>query len=184
MGALPQPVIVSFEEFLAGINDKDLYARCEYWDGEIIEKAMPAEQHADVQIQLGSELVMYFRANPIGRAYTELHCVFLPGRRALVPDLSVVLGARQPGGEALQRAPDLAVEILSPDDRASRVARKIEQYVTGGVKIVWVIDPEIRRAWVYKPNEPVRAVGIDGKLTGDDLLPGLEIALANLFPAS
>jgi len=181
MGTLRQPALVTYQEFMSGIHDHEIYGRSEYWDGEIVEKGMPVDLHGALQAQLSAELVFYFRRQPIGTAMSDLHCIFEPGRRVLVPDIAVVLGQHRMAGGPLPRPPDMAIEILSPDDRASRIARKIEYYLSHGVRMVWLLDPEIRRVWVHKPGQ--HAVGPDGTLSGEDVLPGLEIPVARLFPA-
>ncbi len=127
---------VSLDEFLDGINDKERYARCEYWDGEVILKdadfdddMSPVKTHSFVQVQLSIQLGIYLKANPVGTVFTELHCI-LPGtRRVLVPDLAVVLGSVEIDDGPLRGAPDLVIEILSPSDRASMASRKVTTYL-------------------------------------------------------
>ena len=68
--------------------------------------------------------------------------------RFRVPDVSVVLGPR-PEGRIIRTPPLLAIEVLSPDDRASDLQEKIDDYLAFGAVAVWVLDPRTRRAWSH-----------------------------------
>src|SRR5262249_3309170 len=68
--------------------------------------------------------------------------------------------------------PRLAVEVLSPSDRADRVQRKITDYLRNGVELVWVVDPETRTVTVYRTDKGPRCLHGDEELTGEDVLPG------------
>lgn len=80
-----------------------------------------------------------------------------------------------------ENPPVVAVEVLSPSDRPSRVARKVSQYLRAGVKLVWVVDPEIREVGVHRPGIELELLGPDDVLKGGDELPGFECRIAELF---
>jgi Uma2 family endonuclease len=76
--------------------------------------------------------------------------------------------------------PDFVAEIISPNDSFSDVDAKVDAYLADGVRLIWIIDPQRRKAFVYTPDDsPVRLVGT-GTLSGDDVIPGFEIALSVL----
>ena len=77
--------------------------------------------------------------------------------------------------------PRLAVEVLSPNDRASKVLRKINDYLRCGVGLVWVIDPEFRTVTVHRPGQPQAEVSGAQELTGEDVLPGFRCRVADFF---
>jgi Uma2 family endonuclease len=77
--------------------------------------------------------------------------------------------------------PLLAVEVLSPDDRADRVTRKVMDYLKNGVVLVWLVDFEARTVTVYRPKNGPRLVGEDEELTGEDVLPGFRCRVADFF---
>jgi Uma2 family endonuclease len=79
--------------------------------------------------------------------------------------------------------PTLAVEILSPSDRIEDVQVKIDVYLAAGVPVVWLADPHFQTVTVYRPRRGPEMLHGDAVLTDDEHLPGLEIAVANLFPA-
>jgi Uma2 family endonuclease len=77
--------------------------------------------------------------------------------------------------------PRLAVEILSPNDRANQVMRKITDYLQGGVALVWVVDPEAETVTIYQPDKTPRTRLRDQEITGEDVLPGFSCKVADFF---
>ena len=78
--------------------------------------------------------------------------------------------------------PDLAVEVVSPDDHFARIQRKVLQYLDRGVRLLWVIDPEDRSVTVYRPDQKPRVIEENDVLTGEDVLPGFSCRVADLLP--
>lgn len=102
-----------------------------------------------------------------------------------IPDCSFIRAERVER-EAPERgiwpgAPDLAVEVLSPSNRFTATVEKVEDYLSAGVRLVWVIDPEARVAFVYAPNRLVARVAESGVLTGEDVIPGFTLNLAEVW---
>lgn len=77
--------------------------------------------------------------------------------------------------------PRLAVEVLSPNDRANKVLRKINDYLRCGVGLVWVIDPEIRTVTVHQPGKPQIELTEHQELTSVSVLPGFRCRVADFF---
>lgn len=156
----------------------------EYIDGEVVQKTMPVWDHGLVQRLLSFVFTIYLRAHPLGDAGPEIRCVFGPAgsERAYIPDYVFVRTERlQRGEEAFFGAPDLAVEILSPDDRMSRVMRKLRFYLAHGVRLVWLIDPD-RRTITVMTVAATRILGDVDMLSDDDVLPGFSCAVRDLLP--
>jgi Uma2 family endonuclease len=79
-------------------------------------------------------------------------------------------------------APDIVVEVISANDLAYDVNRKIEEWLAAGVRLVWVIDPEIRILQAYAAEGSVRKYGVSDMLQADDVLPGFATPMVSLFP--
>jgi Uma2 family endonuclease len=77
--------------------------------------------------------------------------------------------------------PDLAVAVLSPEDRSQPLLGKIGEYLDAGVRLIWVIDPETRRATRYRSLSDVRALTAEDELNGEDVLPGFRCRLADIL---
>jgi len=78
-------------------------------------------------------------------------------------------------------APDLAVEVLSPDDRLGEVTQKTQAWLTAGVKLLWIVNPKLRTVTVYR-SEPDVTVKVDGEeLDGGEVVRGFRCTVADIF---
>ena len=135
-----------------------------------------------------SELVIrlggFVRQNKLGRIFDGQTGFRLSDGNLRSPDISFVASAGLPEGIPagfLRVAPDLAVEVLSPTDRAGEMAHKVGEYLAVGVRLLWVVDPEKATVVVYRPGAPPRSVRLDGALEGEDVLPGFSCPLRELL---
>lgn len=78
-------------------------------------------------------------------------------------------------------APDLAVEIVSPNDRAENVHAKVGEYLAAGTRAVWVFWPSTRTVTVHHASGRVQDLGPDRHLDGGDVLPGFTVQVGDLF---
>ena len=156
-------------------------------DGEVVQKSMPTFEHGFIQSALSFVLNLFLRSDPIGFIGTEVRCIFGPPgeERPYVPDLIFIGTARlrQTGpGQPFRGAPDLAVEVVSPDDRPDRVAAKVTFYLLHGVRLVWLIDPETRTVTVLTAAGRSERLSEEATLDGDDVLPGFAVAVRDILP--
>lgn len=161
--------LIPVEEYLSTVYRPD----CDYVDGEVLERNLGERDHSYIQ----AALVSYFfaRRKTWGiEVYPEQRVQVRPNRFR-IPDLCVVLGGTKE--KIFSTPPFLCIEILSPEDRMSRVQDRIDDYFTMGVPNVWVIDPARRCAFtatasgdLHRVNEVLR--------TSD---PSLEVPLAEIF---
>lgn len=159
---------VSVEEYLSTVYDPD----CEYVDGEVLERNMGETDHGGLQGILIAWL--FARRKQLGiHVFPETRTQVAP-RRYRVPDVAVT--ASRPAGRILREPPFLCIEILSPEDRASRIEEKIDDYLRFGVAHVWLLDPRKKLAWAYNRDGKREAVKT---LTTDT--PHIECPIAELF---
>ncbi|MBI1901981.1 MAG: Uma2 family endonuclease [Planctomycetia bacterium] len=158
---------------------------CELVDGVLVEKAMGFNE-SSLALYLGEIIGRFVRERNLGITGGEQGMLRLRPGRVRIPDVTFVSWDRLPGRrrptEAIPAvAPDLAVEILSADNTAAEMEQKRADYFAAGTKLVWEIDPELRTVRVFRsPDEP-RLLRAADTLDGGDVLPGLEIPLAELF---
>lgn len=108
---------------------------------------------------------------------------------ALAPDVAFVLANRLPPRDTpewdrpWQLAPDLAVEIASPNQYRPEMAEKARIYLNAGVKLVWIVWPKLKQVDVWRPGaaQLVATLGIGDMLDGLDALPGFTHPVADLF---
>ena len=175
--------LVTGEELLAS-GRSDL---CELVEGRIVPMSPTGLRHGDYESNFDVALKAFVKSRRLGKVlvgevglYTHRNPDTV--RAADVAFISHERLARQPkGGSFLEVAPELIVEILSPDDRWSDVTQKLREYFAVGVKLVWVADPEARVVYAYRSLTDVREFSLADTLTGDEILPEFSAPVAALF---
>jgi Uma2 family endonuclease len=160
--------------------------RYELDEGELVEMTRPRRRHAEIETELVFQLRLYLRSNPIGKVYGADILYVLAPRVKRAPDVSLISNARLAGqspDEEIQGAPELCIEILSPNDSASSLRRKISQYFAAGAIAVWVIDPENRTAEIWNTVAGAHVISAEQTLEAPALLPGFALRLADVLPA-
>lgn len=146
--------IPTLEEFLKLPETKP--AR-EYIDGKIYQKPMPQGKHSRLQIKLASAINEAGEKQKLAYAFPELRCTF--AGRSIVPDIAVFEWQNIPldaNGQIANRftiAPDWLIEILSPDQSANQVMRKIIFALNNGTKLGYFIDSDDESITVFQPNQ-------------------------------
>jgi Uma2 family endonuclease len=174
---------LTLEEFLKLPETKPA---SEYIDGQITQKPMPQGKHSIIQGELFSAINTVVKAKKIARAFPELRCTF--GGRSIVPDLSVFLWDRIPRDEngeianTFEIAPDWTIEILSPNQKQTKVIKNILHCLKHGTKMGWLIDPEERSIFVYQTRqEPEVFDESEAQLRVPSFISNLEIKVGDLF---
>lgn len=153
-------------------------------DGQIV--VSPAGfRHGMVALRLGARLLAFVEQSDLGYVLDSSTGVRLPGGNVRSPDVCFIAKGRfederLPEGFP-DLAPDLAVEVLSPDDRPRAVLDKVGEYMQAGVRLVWVIDPKAGRAAVYRSLTDVRELKGAEILDGEDVLPGFRCSVAEIL---
>jgi Uma2 family endonuclease len=116
-----------------------------------------------------------------GLTMRENMAYVVTGNNTLVPAVSVFQRNRLNSSKqtCLAGAPDLAIEVVSPTDLEVDLRRKIDAYLDGGSKSVWVVYPEARSVMIYTPDS-IRELKGDQSIT-DPLLPGFSTPVAAFF---
>jgi Uma2 family endonuclease len=146
----------------------------------------PGGVHGRLAARIASRLVEHVERLGLGAVLVEAGYVL---RRApdtvRGPDISFIsLASMAPDRIPLQfipGAPDLAVEILSPDDRCSDIEEKVSDYLAGGARLVWLVEPRDQRVIVRYPDRPSKILGPHDILDGEDVVPGFALPVAELF---
>ena len=176
---------LTLEEFLARPETKPA---SEYACGEVIRKPIPTTAHGRLQLFFGMLIFQFLARHPLGIVATEWRCIFgPPGRkRTYVPDVMYASFERYPRGDTREQqylltAPDLAIEILSPGQKARPFASKIRFYLRHGVRMVWVVDPRAESITVYTPDDDETILRAGDTLAGGDVLPGFRVPVADVL---
>ena len=171
------------DEFLALPDERDY----ELINGMLVRRKETGAEGSYVAGQVMMFLGTYRREHggwPL-ESETTYRCFGSPRilRRA---DVSYIRPDRLPG-ERLPKgyvtiAPDLAVEVVSPTDKAENVEEKVIQYLAAGVHLVWIVYPQTRTVHVRRPDGTSTILGDDQQLSGEAVLPGFSCPIRELFP--
>lgn len=148
---------LTLEQFLERPETKPA---SEYIDGNMIQKPMPQGEHSTLQGDFVSVVNAVLKPEKVGRAYPELRCTF--GGRSTIPDVSVFRWDRIPrraDGRVANRfelAPDWTIEILSPEQRQTKVVRNILHCLEHGAEMGWLLERLESWIFVYGADRSVR----------------------------
>jgi Uma2 family endonuclease len=164
------------------------------WQYEVIHGRLsmvpaPRPVHQLIVGELLTALIVFLHQHPLGKVFPAPTDVLVPGKAEPVqPDLVFVAAGRLDivTERAIEGAPELAVEVLSPSNWLDDRRTKFALYAEMGVREYWIVDPDERTVEVFSLREGRYAIvgrfGADETLRSD-LLPGFEVAIADLFPA-
>ncbi len=173
-----RPRTYTVDDVLAMTGDR-IY---ELIDGELKEKDV-ANKAAEVAFEMVVALREY-RQTAGGVVLPPEAFVRLFGSQSFLrrPDTGFVVAGRLPGDElgdgALDIAPDLVVEVISPRDSAEKVEKKLQQYLASGVRLIWAIYPQARAVRVIRADGTGARLEEGQALSGEDILPGFTLSVA------
>lgn len=177
------PATMTADELLRlNLPDK----RTELVKGVLVVREPAGYRHGDVTTKLTMAIAGFVHPRKLGdvlAAETGFK-LFTNPDTVRAPDVAFVhrdrLPESPPTGYA-PFAPDLAVEVLSPDDRPGKVLAKVADWLSAGCKLVWVVDPARRIARVYRADGSESLLTDRDALDGEDLLPGFSCPLTEVF---
>jgi Uma2 family endonuclease len=162
--------LISVENYLATAYEPD----CDYVDGHIEERNVGELSHSKVQLKVGAYLLAHYGT---GDAFAATECrIRVTPTRVRIPDVCFFLS--DPGERVPSKPPFICIEVLSPEDRMSRVEVRINDYLAMGVPYVWVLDPETKQAFTATAATGLQEVK-SGVLKTEQ--PVIEVPLSEVF---
>jgi len=157
--------------------------RWELVNGELVPVSSPTPRHHDIVFEIVLAVRRYLKSRSVvGLAYQDVEFALTENDRVR-PDVCILLGDNvsrlDPDKIPILGAPDIAIEVISPTERASESHDKVRAYLRSGTAEVWQIYPKSRTVQVHR-GEIARLVEWSQPLE-TDLLPGFAIRLASVF---
>jgi Uma2 family endonuclease len=171
---------MTLDEFLALPEEKPYL---EYVDGEVCPKPMPTRRHGRIAARFIKELGNVLGDDSQFEVLTEVRHHSQRRNRLYLPDVEVSRRSSSTD-DPVPEPPDIAIEILSPDDRASRVLDRVDFYLSEGVQIVWVVDPETESVTEYRPGGSMQVLRHGASIDGAPVLEGFQLPIDDLFAAT
>jgi Uma2 family endonuclease len=169
-------------------DDSDI-RRFELDEGELVELSPTGDIHGVVALWLAHLILNFVKANGLGKVFAAETGFIIStnpdtGRNTVrAADVAFVSKERlvPMTGKFYPIAPDFAVEIVSPTDKAAQIRRKVDQYLRAGARLVWIVYPDEQFVDVYQPQKPFDTFKIDQSLDGGDVLPGFVLPVRSIF---
>jgi Uma2 family endonuclease len=184
MGAVADKTLYTPDDLLSLPDEKGY----ELVDGELVERTMGAVS-SWVGTQISHHLNQFVHEHRLGwvlGADCGYHCFPDSPNTVRRPDVSFVRSDRLPDSKLptgyFRLAPDLAVEVISPNDLAYDVEEKIREYLKAGIRLIWIVYPQTMTVTVYRPDGSSSHLGASEELSGEDVIPGFRCAMTSIFP--
>lgn len=178
----------------ARMSDEDFFRFAEGLQGVQIERdrhgnifIMPPTSFdtGNFEIEAGAELALWNRQHQAGKVFSSQTGFILPNNAMRGPDASWISKdrvAQLPEEERKRFAhicPDFVLEIRSGSESLPSLKKKMEEYIENGARLGFLIDPKERQAFIYRAGGAVSHVqGLEGSLSGEDVLPGFSLPLS------
>jgi Uma2 family endonuclease len=169
------------ERISAGDQDYELVR------GELVPVMPAGRDHGVLTGFITFELTSFVREHGLGRVYPDGvgYKLFTNPDTVRAPDVSFVSRERESALRGargfIKGAPDLAVEVVSPDNTLAELTTKAEEYLEAGARMVWIVDGESRSAYVSRPGAPRARLAGGGFLDGAEVVPGFSLSLDRVF---
>ena len=179
--------LITVDEFFA-LPDPPQGGKMELVDGRVVTMSPVGREHATLAGRLDRALGNFADQHALGEVGVEGGFRLFPVRSLVrAPDAHWVAAERLSeftAGGFYDSFPDLAVEVVSPDDRDADISEKVHEYLAAGTRRVWVVRPKTRSVTVHRPDGSAQTYTGDSALTSADAgfpLDGFKLQLLDLF---
>jgi Uma2 family endonuclease len=195
--ALPANTLAPWAEIVPGAGPttvEDLLTmpddgwRYEVVEGMLVRGAGSGDLATTIAAIIVTMLNVFVRPRRLGRVTSSDGVYKFPGAQTgLLPDVGFYGAALFPRvtdrSKPIPFAPELAVEVASPDQDASAMAAKALRYLQGGTRLVWVVWPDRQQVDVWHPGDakPSATLRSGDVLDGEDVVPGFSHPVADIF---
>jgi len=190
------PLVVKMPVSVVDMSDDQFFYFCQVnrelqiertAEGDILimapEGSGSGQRDAEATVQLGT----WAKRNGTGVVFGSSAGFTLPNRAVRSPDAAWVLKSRlkrfskEEREKFLPLCPDFVIEIMSPTDRLADLKNKMVEYIENGARLGWLVNPESRQVFVYRPGKALDVLDHPGSVSGDPELPGFVLDLNGIW---
>jgi Uma2 family endonuclease len=179
-----------------GMSDEQFFAFCQLnrdvkiernAQGEIVIMSPTGSETGNWNSEFNTELGVWNRKHQQGKTFDSSAGFKLPNGATYGPDAAWMPLEKWNSISAAEKrkfaplVPDFIMEFRSPSDRLEPIQDKIAEFMECGCRLAWLIDPEAQQTTVYRADGSETTVPFEEVLSGEDVLPGFSVNLANLF---
>jgi Uma2 family endonuclease len=191
-----KPFAVALDLHSVRLTDEQFYQLCQ--DNEDLRLELTAEGELIIMPPTGgitgsrnaditTQLTNWAKRDGTGLSFDSSTMFILPNGAKRSPDGSWVSRKRWDALSQEERekfvplCPDFALELRSPSDRLSFVQDKMDEYISNGAGLGFLLDPKAKRVYVYRPGQPVESLDNPRTVSGDPVLPGFVLDLKDIW---
>ncbi|HVF47561.1 MAG TPA: Uma2 family endonuclease [Pyrinomonadaceae bacterium] len=156
-------------------------------DGDVIIMPPTGFESSEKSIEIGSQLLNWAKKDGNGKVTDSNGAYVLPSGATYAPDAAWVKKDRlkhftpEQMKKFLPLAPDFVIELRSESDSLDDSKAKMAEWIENGVQLGWFIDPQNKQVHIYRPDRDVRILDDPAAVSGDDILPGFELDLSEVW---
>jgi Uma2 family endonuclease len=155
-------------------------------NGELVMSPKNSFQHGDICGRMLRRIGVHAESNRLGVVCDSSTGFWMNNRNCRAPDVSFIskarlAGLKKPTTEFFRGAPNLAIEVLSPNNSRREMEERLRDFFESGAQLAWIIDPETESAEICRSLTDRRLLGPGGELDGENVLPGFRCKLSELF---
>lgn len=151
--------------------------------GELVIMPSTGGETGRENAELITDFVIWNRSTGIGVVFDSSTCFRIPGGGDRSPDVAWVDKSRWDALTPEQQrkfppiCPDYVLELLSPSDNLTVTQRKMQEYLTSGIRLGWLINPEDKQVEIYRSRQDVEVLQSPSSVSGEEVLPELTLNL-------
>ena len=168
---------------LWALSHSDTSKKWELSKGVLVEVSPTGNSHTILAVELARVIGNFVKAHKLGKVTGEAGGYILSENPDIVraPDVGFIAKARAKSTDKyFPGAPDLAVEIVSPGDTETEIAKKVREYLDAGTRLIWFFYPASRTVKVHTPTM-TKTLDENDVLDGMDVLPGFLLSVRDIF---
>jgi Uma2 family endonuclease len=192
---LPMPLVLRMHPAVE-MNDEQFFAFCQQnrdfriertAEGDLIIMSPVGGETGDLESELNFQLRLWAKQNGTGVPFSPSAGFILPNQAERSPDAAWAPRERlralspQQKKRPLPLCPEFVAELRSPSDSLPALQEKMQEYIDNGARLGWLIDPENRHIFVFRPNPPVQRLDNPTTVPGDPELPGFVLDAQAVF---
>lgn len=158
-------------------------------EGKLVVMSPSGSRVSEIQTIISGLLFAWNRSKKLGNCFGEQAGFRLRDKSIMSPDCAWISRSKWLALSPEQQrtfapvCPDFVVEVVSPSDSLEQQHEKMQLWLDNGIRLGWLIEPDAEKAWIFKPERaPVEVTGFGNSLSGEEVLPGFELDLAELRP--
>lgn len=191
-----EPLVIHFSPVLKKMSEQEFYEFCQLnpdlsleltSEGDLIIMPPTGGKTGKRNFKLNLRLGTWVEKDATGQAFDSSTVFALPNGAKRSPDFAWVSNSRWDAltEEEQERfpplCPDFVVELRSRTDTLKNLRQKMEEYMANGAQLGWLIDPQERRVYVYRPGAAAEELDDPRSISGEPVLRGMELELQEIW---